>query len=174
MRREVSVVAAGAVLYLVFLDLLFMTYLPFAYVWRLFPFEFASQAVAASTEELDRLGLERIGRNQIQEGLECGIFLSPMIHPCRPLACSHLFEESVIVQWARKQNLMGPKMWQICPYCRVYMLSRDRLESAHINEQRALCNGMVAPQNWLSVKENSSLLGQLRGAARRILREIKS
>ena len=125
---------AGAVLCLVFLDLFLMAYLPVARAWQLYPIE-----IIAVPSALEGLGLEQISREQIRKEETCPISLEPIIHPCRPLACSHIFEQSHIVQSVQLNSLQNLQMYANCPVCRALILPRGELDQTHIVAQRELC-----------------------------------
>ena len=137
--------------FLIVIDLFGMLYLPFAFTYRLYPFNFnapqadeicpgaaALQAAEAAPPNLDVLGLRQMDRNQIREGIICPILQTPIVHPCRPLVCPHIFERSAIVQWVQ-QGSIGGQIYQLCPCCRTAIIPRNMLSEARMAAAENQC-----------------------------------
>jgi len=98
----------------------------------------ALQAAEAAPPNLDVLGLRQMDRNQIREGIICPILQTPIVHPCRPLVCPHIFERSAIVQWVQ-QGSIGGQIYQLCPCCRTAIIPRNMLSEARMAAAENQC-----------------------------------
>lgn len=140
--REVPVVVVGAAilaLCLVIVDIFGMLYFPFAFTYGLYPLNFCNQqADSAQPPELGRFAdrLEQMNiANLGGSHAVCPISCEEIVHPCRPKACSHVFEQSYILQWVELADRRG--LTPLCPCCNSPI--EPGLNPAFIDDQREIC-----------------------------------